>query len=40
MVLVSLTRNNKAGSVGFVGTTNRANVLLSRAQHGCSTTRA
>lgn len=34
MVIVSLTRNNKAGKIGFVATTNRANVLLSRAQHG------
>ena len=34
VVIVSLVRNNKQGRVGFLATTNRANVLLSRAQHG------
>lgn len=29
-----MTRNNKNGTVGFVAMPNRANVLLSRAQHG------
>lgn len=34
MVIVSLTRNNKEGKIGFLGAKNRANVLLSRAKHG------
>ncbi|GMH38367.1 hypothetical protein BSKO_06251 [Bryopsis sp. KO-2023] len=34
IVILSLVRNNKAGKVGFLGTKNRANVLLSRAMEG------
>lgn len=34
IVIVSLVRSNKEKRVGFLKTTNRANVLLSRAQHG------
>jgi hypothetical protein len=34
VVIISLVRNNAAGRIGFLSTPNRANVLLSRAQHG------
>ncbi|EXV00312.1 UvrD/REP type DNA helicase [Metarhizium robertsii] len=34
VVIVSLNRSNEARKVGFLRTTNRINVLLSRAQHG------
>ncbi|KAK9847950.1 hypothetical protein WJX84_010168 [Apatococcus fuscideae] len=34
VVLVSLVRSNDIGKAGFLNTTNRVNVLLSRAQHG------
>ncbi|KAK3612936.1 hypothetical protein LTR56_028161, partial [Elasticomyces elasticus] len=34
ITIVSLVRSNKARKVGFLKTTNRINVLLSRAQHG------
>jgi hypothetical protein len=34
IVIVSLVRSNKEKRVGFLRTTNRINVLLSRAQHG------
>ena len=34
VVIVSLVRSNKEKRVGFLRTTNRNNVLLSRAQHG------
>lgn len=34
IVIVSLVRSNKEKKVGFLKTTNRINVLLSRAQHG------
>ena len=34
VVIVSLVRSNEARKVGFLKTTNRINVLLSRAQHG------
>jgi hypothetical protein len=34
IVIVSLVRSNKERKVGFLRTTNRINVLLSRAQHG------
>ncbi|KAF1993893.1 NFX1-type zinc finger-containing protein 1 [Amniculicola lignicola CBS 123094] len=34
VVIVSLVRSNKERKVGFLRTTNRINVLLSRAQHG------
>lgn len=34
IVIVSLVRSNDAHKVGFLKTTNRINVLLSRAQHG------
>ena len=34
IVIVSLVRSNGDGRVGFLRTTNRINVLLSRAQHG------
>ena len=34
VVIVSLVRSNKERKVGFLKTTNRINVLLSRAQHG------
>ncbi len=34
LVIVSLVRSNKHQKVGFLKTTNRINVLLSRAQHG------
>jgi len=34
VVIVSLVRSNKEKKVGFLRTTNRINVLLSRAQHG------
>lgn len=34
VVIVSLVRSNQENNVGFLKTTNRINVLLSRAQHG------
>ncbi|KAM3486345.1 hypothetical protein MY8738_000561 [Beauveria namnaoensis] len=34
VVIISLVRSNEARNVGFLKTTNRINVLLSRAQHG------
>jgi hypothetical protein len=34
IVVISLVRSNKSRSVGFLKTTNRINVLLTRAQHG------
>jgi hypothetical protein len=34
IIIVSLVRSNKARNVGFLKTSNRINVLLSRAQHG------
>jgi hypothetical protein len=34
IIIVSLVRSNKENKVGFLKTTNRINVLLSRAQHG------
>ena len=34
VIIVSLVRSNQARKVGFLKTTNRINVLLSRAQHG------
>jgi hypothetical protein len=34
IIIVSLVRSNKEKKVGFLRTTNRINVLLSRAQHG------
>lgn len=34
VIIVSLVRSNKEKKVGFLRTTNRINVLLSRAQHG------
>ena len=34
VIIVSLVRSNKERRVGFLRTTNRINVLLSRAQHG------
>jgi hypothetical protein len=34
IIIVSLVRSNKERKVGFLRTTNRINVLLSRAQHG------
>lgn len=34
VIIVSLVRSNPDGSVGFLKTPNRINVLLSRAQHG------
>lgn len=34
IIIVSLVRSNKKQKVGFLKTTNRINVLLSRAQHG------
>lgn len=34
IVIISLVRSNKERKVGFLRTTNRINVLLSRAQHG------
>ncbi|KIW10744.1 hypothetical protein PV08_10043 [Exophiala spinifera] len=34
IIIVSLVRSNKEKRVGFLKTTNRINVLLSRAQHG------
>ncbi|KAJ2978870.1 hypothetical protein NQ176_g3576 [Zarea fungicola] len=34
VIIVSLVRSNAARKVGFLKTTNRINVLLSRAQHG------
>lgn len=34
IIIISLVRSNKERNVGFLKTTNRINVLLSRAQHG------
>ena len=34
VVLVSLVRSNEGGKAGFLNTSNRVNVLLSRAMHG------
>lgn len=34
IIILSLTRNNKDGDIGFLKMRNRACVLLSRAQHG------
>ncbi|KFX96758.1 hypothetical protein O988_05185 [Pseudogymnoascus sp. VKM F-3808] len=34
IIIISLVRSNKEKKVGFLRTTNRINVLLSRAQHG------
>jgi hypothetical protein len=34
IIIISLVRSNNAQKVGFLKTTNRINVLLSRAQHG------
>lgn len=34
IIILSLTRNNKQGEIGFLKMRNRACVLLSRAQHG------
>ncbi len=34
VVVISLVRSNKAGNCGFLRTSNRINVLLSRARHG------
>lgn len=34
VVVVSLVRCNKEGKAGFLNTSNRINVLLSRAMHG------
>ncbi|KAH8600108.1 hypothetical protein B0O99DRAFT_503550 [Bisporella sp. PMI_857] len=34
IIIISLVRSNKEKKVGFLKTTNRINVLLSRAQHG------
>ncbi|CUS14855.1 unnamed protein product [Tuber aestivum] len=34
VVVISLVRSNDANKCGFLGTSNRINVLLSRAQHG------
>jgi superfamily I DNA and/or RNA helicase len=34
IIIISLVRSNKDQKVGFLRTTNRINVLLSRAQHG------
>ena len=34
VIIVSLVRSNNEKKVGFLRTTNRINVLLSRAQHG------
>ncbi|KAM0712369.1 hypothetical protein Q7P37_011464 [Cladosporium fusiforme] len=34
IIIISLVRSNKERKVGFLKTTNRINVLLSRAQHG------
>ena len=34
IVIISLVRSNKERKIGFLKTTNRINVLLSRAQHG------
>ncbi|RYP08153.1 hypothetical protein DL764_002060 [Monosporascus ibericus] len=39
IIVVSLVRSNKDRKVGFLRTTNRINVLLSRAQHGMSNSR-
>jgi hypothetical protein len=34
IIIVSLVRSNKEKKVGFLRTTNRINILLSRAKHG------
>jgi len=34
VIIISLVRNNSKGSIGFLKTMNRTNVLLSRAMHG------
>lgn len=34
IIILSLTRNNPAGAIGFMKMANRINVMLSRAQHG------
>lgn len=34
IIILSLTRNNSAGAIGFMKMANRINVMLSRAQHG------
>jgi AAA domain len=34
VIIISMVRSNPAGVPGFLKSTNRANVLLSRAQHG------
>ena len=34
VIVISLVRSNKEKTVGFLKTTNRINVLLSRAKHG------
>jgi len=34
VVIISLVRSNRGKNVGFLRTSNRINVLLSRAQHG------
>jgi hypothetical protein len=34
VVVLSLVRNNRDGTIGFLKMQNRINVLLSRAQHG------
>lgn len=35
VVVISLVRSNPQNKCGFLGTSNRINVLLSRAKHGC-----
>ncbi len=34
VIIISTTRNNPAGNIGFLKMKNRINVLISRAQHG------
>lgn len=34
IIIISLVRSNKEGRAGFLNTSNRINVLLSRAMHG------
>ena len=34
VIVISLVRSNKEGKAGFLNTSNRINVLLSRAMHG------